>query len=53
MQEMISWWCKFIGVVDPQAIQIATGVVSGGLALAVVLIVWQMVIALLNFMTGR
>jgi hypothetical protein len=53
MQEMVTWWCKFIGIADQEAIQIATGVVGGGLLLAIVLIVWQMVVALLNFMTER
>jgi hypothetical protein len=53
MQEMVAWWCSFIGIADPEAIQVATGVVGGGLALAIVLIAWQMVVALLNFMMGH
>jgi hypothetical protein len=53
MQEIIAWWCRFIGIADPGAILIATGVVGGGLALGIVLIVLEMGVALLNFMTGH
>jgi hypothetical protein len=53
MQIAVTWWCNLIGIADPEAIQIATGVVGGGLALAIVLIVWQVAVGLLNFMTER
>jgi hypothetical protein len=53
MEIIVSWWCNLIGIADPTAIQIATGVVGGGLALAIVLIAWQLAVMLLSFMVDR
>lgn len=33
MQDFVNWWCNLIGVTDPTSIQIAAGVISGGIAL--------------------
>jgi hypothetical protein len=35
MQGAMKWWCDLIGVTDPSAVQIATGIAAGGTALLV------------------
>ena len=53
MQRMINWWCDFVGITDPEAINVATGVFGGGLALAGVLVVWLLLVALLKYIADR
>ena len=53
MEKMVDWWCNLVGISDPTAIQIATGVFGGGLALAVIFVASQLVVELLEFIAGR
>jgi hypothetical protein len=45
MERFVTWWCDFIGITDPYAIQIATGVLGGGSALLVALALWTIFLA--------
>jgi hypothetical protein len=38
MESFVNWWCHLIGITDTMAIQVATGVMGGGLALLIALI---------------
>jgi len=31
-ESFVNWWCHLIGITDTMAIQVATGVMGGGLA---------------------
>ena len=42
MQRLVAWWCNLIGITDLMAIQVATGIVGGGLALMIVLDDWTL-----------
>lgn len=48
MQSLIGWWCAFIGVTDPFSIQVATGVVAGGLVMTVVGLVVSGTLAIIS-----
>ena len=37
-QGLVAWWCSFIGVTDPEAVRIATGVTAA--AMAALAFVW-------------
>ena len=50
---MMDWWCNLAGITDPAAVQIATGVFGGGLALAVIILASLMLVELLKFIAGR
>jgi hypothetical protein len=41
MQKFILWWCDFVGVTDPNAIQIAIGVSAAGALLLVILFIFN------------
>jgi hypothetical protein len=53
MEKMVEWWCHVVGINDPTAVQIATGVFGGGLALAAIFIAWRLIVELLKFITDR
>jgi hypothetical protein len=53
MEKMVEWWCNFVGITDPTAVQIATGVFGGGLALVAIFVTWQLIVELLKFISGR
>jgi hypothetical protein len=38
MQKFIAWWCELIGVTDPEAIRVATGVAA--IAVGALIILW-------------
>lgn len=40
MEKAVAWWCNLIGINDPAAIQIATGISAVLLALALLLVVF-------------
>jgi hypothetical protein len=40
MQGFVNGWCRLIGITDETSIQIAVGIVGGGLALLIVLVLW-------------
>lgn len=45
---LVVWWCKVLGVSDPGAIQIATGVFAGGSLLFVGFMILTAIIGLLS-----
>jgi hypothetical protein len=44
---LVVWWCNIIGVSDPGAIQIATGVFAGGSLLFLGFMILTMMVGLL------
>jgi hypothetical protein len=48
MGGFVDWWCHLIGIPDPTAIQVATGIVGGGSALLIVLIIYLVVMGILQ-----
>jgi hypothetical protein len=53
MERFVSWWCNFIGIYDPVAVQIASGVLGGGSALLIALAVWTWGLALIGALAER
>jgi hypothetical protein len=45
---LMVWWCKVLGVSDPGAVQIATGVFAGGSLIFVGLLVLTAIVGLLS-----
>jgi hypothetical protein len=45
---LVVWWCKVLGVSDPGAVQIATGVFAGGSLIFVGLLVLTAIVGLLS-----
>ena len=41
MQKFVLWWCELIGVTDPNAIQIATGVCAAGILILAILFLFN------------
>ena len=41
MQKFMLWWCDLIGVTDPNAIQIATGVGAAGILILAILFLFN------------
>ena len=44
MQNAIAWWCNLIGVSDPAAIQVAVGVVAGGIVMMIITFVVSIIV---------
>jgi hypothetical protein len=53
MESFVNWWCHLIGITDIMAIQVATGVVGGGLALLIALILWTIAMVLFEAIVSR
>jgi hypothetical protein len=53
MESFVNWWCHLIGITDTMAIQVATGVVGGGLALLIALILWTIAMVLFEAIVSR
>ena len=53
MESFVNWWCHLIGITDTMAIQVATGVMGGGLALLVALILWTIAMVLFEAIVSR
>lgn len=48
MTGWIEWWCHLIGITDPTAVQIATGIVAGGSALGLLYFGLMMVLMVIG-----
>lgn len=48
MQNAVLWWCDLIGVTDPSAIQIATGIIAAGTAVLAFLWVFNTIFWMLG-----
>ena len=53
MESLVNWWCHLIGITDTMAIQVATGVMGGGLALLIALILWTIAMVLFEAIVSR
>lgn len=48
MDRAVAWWCDLVGVHDIYSVQIATGIVAGGIALLAAMALLGLAMGILN-----
>lgn len=53
MQRLVEWWCNLIGIVDPVSVQIAGGIIAGAILYFLFLLVWQLVLIAISWLSTQ